>query len=96
MTDERKRRCECPLLRSTAETERMAGCGIIPADGESLVQARIAALTVARMRERYGCNGPNQFGSCMYYQYTRVDLTTDPNVPLLHRKVDDKQGHRYL
>lgn len=91
-----RKQCECPLLRTEAEAERMAGCGIIPVDGEGRVQAQLAALTVARLRERYGCSGPTQYGTCRYYIHRQTELTTDPNVPLLRRTVDDKQDHRYI
>jgi hypothetical protein len=94
---ERKDKCDCPLLRMAAEIERMAGCGIVPAEGDSAMERRVAAIAIGKLRNERGCSGPSFGGACPHY-YTKwdVDLTVDPNVPLLRRKVDDKQGHKYL
>ena len=88
--------CKCPLLRMAAEIKRLSGCGIVPAEGDSAMERRVTAIAVGRLRKERRCLGPRH-GVCPYY-YTKfdVDLAVDPNIPLLRRKVDDKQSHRYL
>lgn len=88
--------CECPLLKFAAQTERMAGWGIVPADGRDAVSTRINALTVGHLRAEHGCTGP-RFNTCRYYYSSHgSSLVTDPNVPLLKRKLEDGQDHKYL
>lgn len=93
---ERPEKCDCPMLRLVAEAERMAACGIIPVDSNTAMERRVTAIAIGLLRDEHGCTGP-RFNMCRYsHAKYDIDLTTDPNVPLLHRKIDDKQDHRYI
>jgi len=91
----REELCECPLLRMAAEIERMTGCGIVAADGDTAMERRVTAIAVGRLRDEHGCPGPKHSVCPYYYTKYDVDLITDPNVPLLKR-VKDGQDHKYL
>jgi hypothetical protein len=89
--------CHCPFLQMAAETERMAGCGIIPVDGPNALQTRISAILVGQLRVTHSCTGPSPLTRlCRYYYETHnYQLTTDESVPLL-KPVKDGQDHHYL
>lgn len=73
--------CACPLLRMAAEIDRMAGCGIVPSDGDAAMERRVTAIAVGRLRDEHGCPGPKT-NVCPYY-YTKydVDLNHRPERP---------------
>lgn len=88
--------CQCPYLQVAAATERMAGQGIIPADGPTVTSHRINAILVGQLRQEHGCPG-TRFNTCRYYYTTMSsDLITDPNVPVLKRNIDDGQAKKYI
>lgn len=90
-------KCDCPLLKMAAETERMAGFGIISADDELAAQRRISIAVIGQIRAGRGCMGPKTDGNCPYAASVwNTPLTTDPNIPLLRRPIDDGQDERYL
>lgn len=71
--------------------------GLVPADSNFTVRARIKAINVGVLRERGECPGVVFGGICpFYYTNSDVDIVPDPGVPLLKRKIDDGQGHKYL
>lgn len=88
--------CDCPLLKFHAQTERMASQGIISDGGDNSVSSRVNAITIGILRQENGCAGP-RFNTCRYYYSAHgSNLMIDPNVPLLKRKIDDGQDHKYL
>jgi hypothetical protein len=80
-----------------AETERMASFGIIPSDDELSAQRRISVIIVGQIRAERGCKGPKTDGHCPFSaSIWSTPLTTDPNIPLLRRPIDDGQDDRYI
>lgn len=94
--DSKPRKCtDCPFLRMAARAERMMECGILPSKEEWAGKNRIAAIHVGVERDERGCDGPVQ-GNCRYgSEASNVDVTFDPNIPLLKRRVKDGQDHFY-
>jgi hypothetical protein len=91
-----KKKCtDCPFLRMAARAERMMECGIIPTKEEWAGKNRVAAIHVGVERDERGCAGPVR-GKCRFSDDANMaEVSFDPNVPLLKRRVDDGQDHFY-
>jgi hypothetical protein len=80
--------CACPLLRVQAEIERMAADGMLATDSVQGRMLTAVPLVVGRLRERYGCRGPERNGFCPWSDqlYVTGMLLPEPGVPEVRRR----------
>lgn len=92
-----KKCTDCPFLRMAARAEQMMKCGIVPSKEEWAAKYRLGAIHVGVERDERGCDGPVKGNECRYVtEANNIEMTFDPNVPLLKPRIDDGQDHKYI
>ncbi|MGA8110759.1 MAG: hypothetical protein WB974_15080 [Acidobacteriaceae bacterium] len=78
----------CPLLRYAAEAETLLAAGLSFGARFGSTDAP-EAIMIGRLRQKYGCPGPDYSLSCPWHQFGATGIVADSDVPRVGPKRDD-------